>query len=349
MADFVDDHFATKKKPTYAVSDALRAYLTQYNREITLPVDYPTLLNWQETAPLYDSAGRDTLWQTVLYRSEDMRRLNRALTALYALLKTEGDYSSTDHLYTDRIDYCAFGNSRPFRIRIVNARNDNQDYYYVKRADASRIYGLELEHLLSPNRIHYLTNKDTLIEEHIVGVPGDVFIARWLDSPNIKPIRLAKELVKFNERCFVRLLGDMRPYNFVVDVTPDFEEAQIRIRAMDFDQQSYSGKKNFYLPQYFKDNLPLVNYCTRLLDPSTARQYQLEEQALIYRRTQIVKDRLGSLLAAMRGDELSTEEKTLQLASSLAEHYKNDLFNKCKTMGELVTCSLQHLSKNLKR
>ena len=40
------------------------------------------------------------------------------------------------------------GNSQPFRVRIVNQFNDNYDYFYVKRADASCVYGLELEHVL---------------------------------------------------------------------------------------------------------------------------------------------------------------------------------------------------------
>jgi hypothetical protein len=142
-----------------------------------------------------------------------------------------------------RIDYCSFGNSHPFRIRIVNKFNDNYDHYYIKIADASRIYGLELEHILSPNRITFLTNKNTLVEEHIAGIPGDLFISDYLHQPVTNRIRFSKEFVKFNERCFVRLLGDMRSYNFVVDITPDIEDVQYRIRAIDFDQQSYEGRK----------------------------------------------------------------------------------------------------------
>lgn len=37
--------------------------------------------------------------------------------------------------------------------------------------------------------------------------------------------RLAKEFVKFNERCLVRLLGDMRAYNYVFDISPNFAES----------------------------------------------------------------------------------------------------------------------------
>ena len=84
-----------------------------------------------------------------------------------------------------KIDFGDFGNSRPFRIRITNLFNDNSDYFYVKHADASRIYGLELEHILSPNRINYIVNGTTLIEEHIAGVPGDVFLSDHLTQPGL--------------------------------------------------------------------------------------------------------------------------------------------------------------------
>jgi hypothetical protein len=39
-----------------------------------------------------------------------------------------------------------------------------------------RIYGLELEHILSPDKINFLVYNDTLIEEHIMGIPVMFFI-----------------------------------------------------------------------------------------------------------------------------------------------------------------------------
>ncbi len=339
----------TKRKPTFPIIPDLRTYLTDYNREMELPLVYEDLKGFRESMPLRDAHGRDTLWETVIYDPEEMRRLNRDLTEIYAVLKVDGDLSVMQHLYVDRVDFCTFGNSHPFRIRIVNAYNDNQDYYYVKKADASRVYGLELEHLLSPNRINYLTCGTNLVEEHISGIPGDVFIDDWLYSERLNPVRVAKELVKFNERCFIRLLGDMRSYNFVVDVTPDFEGVQVRIRCMDFDQQSYDGRKNFYLPQFFKENSKLAVYCMERLNRTTAIQYQREEQALIYRRVQISRDRLARLLAVMGRDEIAPAENVETLRASLREHYGNPAFERCSTMGELVAESLQTLSRNVRR
>ena len=276
----------TRKKPAYPIHEALRSYLARYARERPLPVAYTDLQHYNESIPVYDAEGHDTLWETVIYDREAFKKLAAGLIHIYALLKTEGDERTIDHLYVERIDYCSFGNSHPFRIRVVNSVNDNQDYYYIKQADASRVYGLELEELLSPNRLLFFTKGDTLVEEHIAGIPGDVFIDNWLENPNLNSVRVAKELVKFNERCFIRLLGDMRPHNFVVELMPDVEDVQVRIRAMDFDQQSYSGRKNFYRPQYFKENNPLVAFCQKNIQPTTAFQYQKEEQSQIYRRIQ---------------------------------------------------------------
>jgi hypothetical protein len=339
----------TKRKPSFPVRPELRAYLAHCTREVKLPLSYADMLGYAESIPLRNAQGEDTLWETVTYEGSEMRRINNALTRVYALLKADGDMTAVKHLYVDRVDFCAFGNSQPFRVRIVNAYNDNQDYYYVKKSDASRIYGLELEHLLSPNRMHYLTCGETLIEEHVVGLPGDIFIKDWLHSQRLRPIRVAKELVKFNERCFVRLLGDMRSYNFVVDVTPDFEGVQIRIRAMDFDQQSYHGRKNFYLPQFFSENRELALFCIKHLNVTTAAQYQREEDALIVRRTQIIPDRLKWLLDVMSADPIAPEEKVHQLRSELAEHYGNDAFNRCESMGALVRESLDTIRDRIKR
>src|ERR1019366_7689054 len=228
----------SRKKPIFPVEERLRNYLKNQGREVKLPVAYRDLIHFVSSVPLKDKNGNSTLWETVVYDMKHWGFIREGLVKIYAILKTEGDLTFTKHLDVSRIDFCSFANANPFRIRIVNKFNDNYDHYYIKLADASRVYGLELEHLLSPNRITYHTYNNTLVEEHIPGIPGDVFIQNYMNDNSINKIRLAKEFVKFNERCFVRLLGDMRSYNFVVNITPDIEDFQYRIRAIDFDQQS---------------------------------------------------------------------------------------------------------------
>jgi hypothetical protein len=335
----------TTKKPPFPINAGLRGYLTRYKRERELPVSYERLRDFQEAIPLTDERGKPTLWDSVIYRADEMADLYEGLKRIYALLKVDGDFSVVEHLYVDRVDFCSFGNSTPFRIRVVNAYNDNQDYFYLKKADASRAYGLELEHLLSPNRLNFITHGSTLVEEHIAGIPGDAFIERWLHDRDLSPVRVAKEMVKFNERSFVRLLGDMRSYNYVVVVTPDFEGAQVRIRAMDFDQQSYNGRKNFYLPQFFKENAGVVLYCMKHLHSKTALQYQREEQTLMLQRAELASQRLGLLLGEMARDPIAPLEKVHELRASLAEHYQRDDYLRCESMGELVRENLESIRR----
>ncbi|HIG85203.1 MAG TPA: hypothetical protein EYG40_11600 [Verrucomicrobia bacterium] len=334
----------SKKKIAYPVSSELEAYLIKHSRYIdTIPKIYNDLHRFSEAIPYESPDGSETNWQTLMYQPDEMAELRPKLTKIYADLKMGGDSNKIKHLDVERIDFGVFGNSRPFRIRIINRYNDNFDHYYVKVADASRLYGLELEHILSPTRINYLVNGGTLIEEHIAGLPGNVFLRDWLQRDEINEVRVAKEFVKFNERCFVRLLGDMRAVNYVVDVTPDFEEIQYRVRPIDFDQQSYEGRRKIYLAQFFADNYPIVEMVMNLLNQTTIEQYQKEERTLISRRYKSAKLRIGSLLRLMSEEQLSSSGKVEQLRSELAEHYKSSVFDKASTMGQIVHAHIEFL------
>lgn len=335
----------SKKKEIFPISKTLREYIKKYDRGINLPIYYGDLLRYDNSIPLYDKSGNDTLWETIFFPQGDMEHINASLKKVYAIMKADGDLSVMDHLIIDRVDLCAYGNTQPFRVRVVNQINDNFDYFYIKNADASRIYGLELEHLLSPNKISYVVNKETLIEEHIVGVPAELFIKRYLGSSHLNEIRLAKEFVKFNERCFVRLLGDMHSSNFVVDITPDFEDVEYRLRAIDFDQQSYEGRRAIYLPQYYTQNNPIIKIGLKHMTPETVRQYQREERSNIANRLKVERKRVDALLTAMKKDKLSRQENIEKLRKELADFYEEKDFLKAECMGDLVEMSLEMLTR----
>lgn len=334
------DTHITRRKDFLPITEELETYLDQFGRRFSLPATYQDLRNFTESYPLEDKEGNPTHWSSVLYPHEVRQDLYPRLTSIYSLLRT-GDLQAVPHLFVERVDYCEFGNSRPFRVRVVNQYNDNYDHFYVKTADASRVYGLELEHLLSPNRINYLAHSGTLVEEHIAGVPGDVFIRDHLERPDVNKVRIAKEFVKFSERCFIRLLGDMRSYNYVIDITPDFEDVQYRVRAIDFDQQSYEGRRSLYLPQFFKENNPVVWLCSKCLNLPTMKQYQEEERSLIARRYISEHQRITTLLTCMKANPREPIEKVRQLADELAEYHHSDVFDSCESMGAIVERNLE--------
>ncbi len=328
------------KKPSYPVSKALRGYLMLTNREIEVPMSYSDLLHHHSSVTLFDKKGNDTLWETLIYGESDRKFIHDCLRKEYAQLKVDGDVSVIEHLYIDRVDYCLYANTHPLRVRIVNKLNDLFDYFYIKQADMSRIYGMELEHLLSPNKINYLVKGATLIEEHIQGIPGDSFIKEFLPKNEFNPLRVAKEFVKFNERSLVQLLGDMRNDNFIVEVIPDFDELYFRLRAIDFDQHCYEGNVKIYMPQYFKENNPIINLGFKSMSQVLELQYQKEERTRLLTRVRAASEQLPMLLNAMKKEILSTEENTRKLSSELADLYEDDRSLQANTMGDLISTSL---------
>jgi hypothetical protein len=344
MPQLPNDHIS-KKKQSFAVTKPFKKYLKRYGREILLPISYDTLKHFDFSIPVKDNAGKDTYWETVFYNPVLTHEIHQALKRVYSLLKSSGNTQAEEHLHIERIDYCLFGNSKPFRIKIVNNYNEVYDYFYIKIADASRIFGMELEHLLSPYWIHFLVDNNTLAEEHIAGIPGDMFVKEHISRPEYNLKKVAKEFVKFNERCFIRLLGDMRSYNFVFDIVQDFDNIQFRIRAIDFDQQSYEGSKNIYLPQFFKENLVFVQLVQQYLHPDVIKQYQQEERSQIITRIKAQRQRLRDLRVAAADDPLSTNEKIRQLAAELGDYHQNQGdFSQCKTMPQIM---YQHLKELL--
>jgi hypothetical protein len=331
--------FDLDKKAYYPVSTPLRDYLKAFQREQEMAALYRELRHFNDRFPLYDANGVDTLWKTVVYDSVLMRELGAKLASIYSILKT-GDTRATKHLTVGRIDYCEFGNSRPFRVRIVNQFNDNYDHIYIKIADSNRIFGLELEHILSPNRIGFLVHGDTLVEEHIAGVPGDVFLRDIEKYDDFNVVRLAKEFVKFSERSFIRLLGDLRSYNYVVDITPDFEQTQFRVRAIDFDQQTYEGHLKLYQAQFFKENRKVVNLCASHINYPTMQQYQNEERSLVKQRLSSDTERFEALIDAMEETPCSTPEKIAQLSKELEEYHNDKQFRDCKSMPQIVQANI---------
>lgn len=323
------------QKETYPVSPALQQYLQQYKRDIELPVTYTELLHYRYTDSIKDEDGRHTHWENVVYEASLFKQLQKKLSIAYALLKK----ISAASVEVNTIDFCEFANSMPFRIVVENTETAEADIFYVKSADASRVYGLELEHLLSPNPTNFLYHKNTLIEEHIEGIPGDVFLKEAETATDDEEKLIAEEFVRFNERCFVRLLGDMRSYNFVVVKNGN----RVHIRAIDFDQQCYEGKLNLYLPQFYKENYAYVQMALTRLGNNAIEETRKDERKKLAVIMKQSGRRLDDLLAVMATDEISENYKVLLLRKELDEYFKTNHFAGCQTMGSIVGQQVQQL------
>ena len=337
----------SKKKPTFPISKELNNFLEKYKRSTKINVLYNDLLRFQGSVSVYDKNDEDTLWIRTYYSEWYREEIDNSLKKIYTILHSDGSDSTIPFLNIDAIDYCTFGNSKPFRVKIRNILNDNFTYFYVKKADASRIYGLELEHLLSPYNINYLVYKDTLIEEHIAGIPGDDFIRDFLPKcSSSEKAQIAKEFVKFKERCFIRLLGDMRAYNYVIAPIHDFDHIVYKIRAIDFDQQSYEGNLKVYNLQFMKENFKMVEMVGKKLQNSSINQYKIEERSFIAKRMITAPKRSKKLIDCMKADTISTPENVEKLKQDLIAYVGDIEFKKCKNMGEILETIFDFVKRN---
>jgi len=343
----MDDVIIEYKKPFYPVSPELNAYLEVNNRLTRIHITYEDLLRFNDYTPILDKNGSDTLWLNVFYSQSEHQELVANLNKIYTLLHSDGDAATLPFLTIDSIAFCTFGNSKPFRIRVRNILNDNYTHYYVKKVDASRIYGLELEDIVSANRINFLLYKDTLIEEHILGIPGDTFIREQLPHCNEpEKAQIAKEFVKFNERCMIGLLGDMRSYNYVVIPIHDFDQVVYRIRPIDFDQQSYEGKVEVYEPYRFKENGPMLRLVREKLKESSVEQYKKEVRSAIVKRILSDWERFNHLMEVVRKDEIAPRTHVDQLKESLRLRTYIPGFSICNTMGEVLDTGFRFTIRN---
>ena len=140
----------------------------------------------------------------------------------------------------------------------------------------------------------------------------------------------------------------MRSYNYVMVLTHDFDRIQYRIRAMDFDQQSFEGNPKVYKPQFLKENNRFVEITTEVLQEESIKQYIQEERSLLAKRATSEQDRLDNLLNCMRNDSISTPAKIKQLKEGLFDLTADINFKKSSNMGDILKSALDFIIRNYK-
>jgi len=144
----------------------------------------------------------------------------------------------------------------------------------------------------------------------------------------------------------IRLLGDMRSYNYVIVPTHDFDHVVYKIRAIDFDQQCFEGKLKVYRPQFFKENYQMVELVRSKLTHDSVDQYKLEERSMVAKRILSSGNRIKKLRAICKTDEISTPENIAMLREQIEELTLDMDFQNCNTMGEVLDLALNFVRRN---
>ena len=88
-----------------------------------------------------DKNDNDSLWVRVFYNDSERDEIEDNLKRIYTLLLSDGSTDVLRFLNVDAVDYCTLEIRNHFESRSKHF-NDNFTYFYVKKADASRAYGL---------------------------------------------------------------------------------------------------------------------------------------------------------------------------------------------------------------
>lgn len=108
-------------------------YLEKYHRITKTCVFYDDLLRFSGYITLEDAQGNDTLWLRVYYAEIEQKEIEKSLNKIYTLLHSDGDKDVLPILKVDSIDFCTFGNSKPFRVKVRNILNDNYTIFISKK------------------------------------------------------------------------------------------------------------------------------------------------------------------------------------------------------------------------
>ena len=118
------------------------------------------------------------------------------------------------------------------------------------------------------------------------------------------------------------------------------------MRAIDFDQQCYEGKFNIYRPQFFKENLQMVELVSNTIQKPSINQYKTEERSILVKRLKSFHNRIGKLLDCMQADKISTQDNIDLLKMTIFQYTKDVNFKRSENMGEILKYSFEFLIRN---
>jgi hypothetical protein len=321
------------KKENIDIEPEFYSLLLEQHIATALPISYYELLNYHFSTPILIN-GKASLWEKLNYNTTEYASITKKLQLLYTQL-----YNNLTSPMVEQISFCEYGNSFPFKITYANGK-----IIYVKKPDASRLLGNILENVFNPDPpFKFLLHNNTFVETHIEGQEAFAWLKQLPTAKYDKPqlVQIAKAFVQFNQYCNLRLLGDMRNYNFHIIET----NGAFQFQSIDFDQQNFEEFLPFYFPAFYKDNVEFVNLVKNNLLPKQIQQAENETLVQIKQAITNNADFLEKLFMALESTELSFMYKAKRLAAALNTYWNTNTFSACTTMLQVLQCQFKHIQK----
>ena len=126
----------------------------------------------------------------------------------------------------------------------------------------------------------------------------------------------------------------------------DFDKIIYKIRAIDFDQQSFEGNLKVYDLQFLKENFKIVDMVNKKLDKNSITQYKLEERSYMAKRIISSPRRATSLIRCMKSDTISFPNNVQLLKKHLIKYVGDVKFKECNNMGDILETILIFVKRN---
>lgn len=222
-----------------------------------------------------------------------------------------------------------YADNEPIRVSAgVPGRNFT---FYVKPFDEQRMFGLELERLLSNPNYNFVVGSPSIIEEEVPGIEAEEFEK----GRHIWGLpEYVKQLVALDTRCRAMLLGDMHGQNYLVrGVQNDPKSNQAGYEVLTIDPEKIFDIGNI-------DNVVLWGKRRERAREVLGDGFDTVVQTQIaYMRNRFLENekQLESLFPLIGASE-DAEEKAQRhgLYAALDTHHNDESFLKAENVGALL-------------
>jgi len=310
-------------------------YLTQHHKASSLPSyhDMRECVDYEREVDEEDP-GLEELFVVPESRDEFHQAVRQVASHLWGgeahppeLFQNLSVVSVHEYTYADH---------KPLRIEVMLPGAVTHTFY-AKPFNERRLYGLELEHLLSPYKYDYSVSGEAIFEDHIMGTDAKDFMEAYRGYPYRNP-DFAEEMLRLDFRTRAFLLGDMHDQNYIISQVESGDERAFVARPIDFDKLFLIRDLEGAGVISTKDRESV----TELLGKGRCESVIGFERERMKRRFYENKARIRDLFNLI-GQSQDCSSSLPDLSMSLAQHYGSQDLYDADSMGELFRGHLRRV------
>lgn len=313
-------------------AQAVFEYLSRHYRISSLPAydDFRDLLERP------DSHGPNERVQLIIPAQARARTnsLSRQVSAF--LWGREVNQEQLRALEVRTAELIPYADNEPVRVEVASDVLEPRAFY-AKPFGEQRMFGLELEHLVS-RPYNFVVSGSGIFEEEVPGIEGVTMekADERLDEAYVR------ECARFEARCQALLFGDMHEYNWLVEQRrrPDSSEVRYEIRTIDPDKLFELDELKYVVFSRERRQEMIGVIGEDAYEAEAAFERKRMRNSFLDNR-----ERVDEVLRLVGNSEIcNAVVKRYDLAQKLAIYHRNEDFYNAENAGELLE---RHLHEEL--